>query len=45
LKRPLYGTRRMAVTLARELGRPINRKRIQRIYRILGWIQPQRTKK
>jgi len=45
LKRPLYGTRRMAVTLARELGRPINRKRIQRIYRILGWIQPRKTKK
>ena len=45
LRRPLYGTRRMAVTLARELGRPINRKRIQRIYRILGWIQPQKTKK
>jgi putative transposase len=45
LKRPLYGTRRMAVTLARELGRPINRKRIQRIYRHLGWIQPQKTKK
>lgn len=45
LKRPLYGTRRMAVTLARSLGRPINRKRIQRVYRHLGWIQPQKTKK
>ena len=45
LNRPLYGTRRMAVTLAKELGRPINRKRIQRIYRILSWVQPQRTKK
>ena len=45
LRRPLYGTRRMAVTLARSLGRPINRKRIQRIYRILDWIQPQKTKK
>jgi transposase InsO family protein len=45
LKRPLYGSRRMAVTLARSLGRPINRKRIQRIYRILGWIQPQKSKK
>jgi transposase InsO family protein len=45
LKRPLYGTRRMAVTLARELGRPINRKRVQRIYRVLGWIEPQKTKK
>jgi len=45
LKRPLYGTRRMAATLTRNLGRPINRKRIQRIYRYLGWIQPQKTKK
>jgi transposase InsO family protein len=44
-KRPLYGTRRMAVTLTRRLGRPINRKRIQRIYRILEWIEPQKTKK
>jgi transposase InsO family protein len=44
-RRPLYGTRRMAVTLTRRLGRPINRKRIQRIYRILGWIEPQKTKK
>jgi len=45
LKRPLYGTRRMAATLRRELGRPVNRKRIQRIYRYLGWIQPQKSKK
>ena len=45
LKRPFYGTRRMAATLARMLGRPINRKRIQRIYRILGWIEPQKSKK
>lgn len=45
LKRPLYGTRRMAAALRRELGRPVNRKRIQRIYRHLGWIQPQKTKK
>jgi putative transposase len=35
----------MAATLARMLGRPINRKRIQRIYRILGWIEPQKSKK
>jgi len=45
LKRPFYGTRRMAATLAKELDRPINRKRIQRIYRILGWIEPQKSKK
>jgi putative transposase len=44
IQRPLYGTRRMAATLRRELGRPINRKRIQRIYRQLGWIQPQKRK-
>ena len=44
LQRPLYGTRRMAATLRRELGRPINRKRIQRIYRQLGWTQPQKRK-
>ena len=44
-KRPLYGTRRMAATLTRSLERPINRKRIQRIYRHLGWTQPQKTKK
>jgi putative transposase len=45
LRRPLYGTRRMAATLTRRLGRPVNRKRIQRIFRILGWIQPRKTKK
>ena len=45
VQRPLYGTRRMAATLRRELGRPVNRKRIQRIYRQLGWIQPQKTKR
>ncbi len=44
LQRPLYGTRRMAATLRRELGRPINRKRIQRIYRQLGWTPPQKRK-
>lgn len=45
LERPLYGTRRMAATLSRELGRPVNRKRVQRIYRHLGWTQPQKSKK
>jgi putative transposase len=43
-QRPLYGTRRMAAQLSRELGIPVNRKRIQRIYRQLGWTQPQRRK-
>jgi putative transposase len=45
IQRPLYGTRRMAATLRREVGSPINRKRIQRIYRQLGWTQPQKSKK
>jgi len=44
LRRPLYGTRRMAAQLTRELGVPVNRKRVQRIYRQLGWTQPQRRK-
>lgn len=42
--RPTYGTRRMAAALSRELGRPVNRKQIQRIYRKLGWIEPAKTK-
>jgi len=32
LQRPTYGTRRMAAMLTRILGRPINRKRVQRIF-------------
>jgi len=43
-ERPLYGTRRMAAQLSRELGVRINRKRIQRLYRQLGWTQPQKRK-
>jgi len=34
----------MAATLSRRLGRPVNRKQVQRIYRKLGWIVPQKTK-
>jgi len=45
LQRPLYGTRRMAAQLSRELGVRVNRKRIQRLYRQLGWTQPQKRKK
>jgi putative transposase len=41
--RPTYGTRRMAATLSK-LGKPVNRKQIQRIYRKLGWIEPAKTK-
>ncbi|MGH2613112.1 MAG: IS3 family transposase [Rhabdochlamydiaceae bacterium] len=42
--RPTYGTRRMAAMLSRHLGRPVNRKQVQRIYRRLGWIVPRKTK-
>ena len=45
LKRPTYGTRRMVASISRELGVPINRKQIQRIYRKTGMISPQKTKK
>lgn len=42
--RPTYGTRRMAAQVARETGMPTNRKKVQRIYRRIGYIQPQKTK-
>ena len=45
LQRPTYGTRRMAAMLTRILGRPINRKRVQRIFRKIGYITPSRRKK
>ena len=44
LKRPSCGTRRMAAQLSRELHVPINRKRVQRVFRALNWTQPARTK-
>ncbi len=44
LERPFYGTRRMAVMLSRELGRPVNRKQVQRVFRALNWIEPARKK-
>ncbi len=43
--RPTYGTRRMAHELSRRLECPINRKKVQKIYRDLGWIEPTKTKK
>ena len=43
-KRPTYGTRRMAAQVARETSIPTNRKRIQRIYHKIGWIEPKKTK-
>ena len=45
VQRPLYGTRRMAAQLSRELGVRINRKRVQRIYRQLSWTKPSMRKK
>jgi putative transposase len=45
LRRPSYGTRRMAAQLSRELDRPVNRKRVQRVYRTLNWIEPSKKKR
>jgi hypothetical protein len=45
LQRPTYGTRRMAATLTRVSGRPINRKRVQRIFRKMGYIIPSKKKR
>jgi len=45
LQRPTYGTRRMAAMLTRILGIPVNRKRVQRIFRKMGYITPCRRKK
>ncbi len=44
LERPSYGTRRIAAQLSRELDLPINRKRVQRIFRVLGYTEPAKTK-
>jgi len=45
VQRPTYGTRRMAAMLTRTLGRPVNRKRVQRIFRKLCYVTPSRTKR
>ena len=45
LARPSYGTRRMAAMLSRELHAPVSRKRVQRIFRALNWIEPSLKKK
>ena len=39
-RRPFYGTRRVAAELSRLLGRPVNRKAIRRVYRLMGWNKP-----
>ena len=44
LQRPFYGTRRMAAQLSRELRVPINRKRVQKVFHKLNWIEPAKTK-
>ena len=44
-ERPTYGTRRMAAQISRELNISVNRKKIQRIFHKLGWIEPTKTKK
>ena len=36
LKTPFYGSRKMAKLLGRALNRPINRKRVQRLMRLMG---------
>ena len=43
-RRPTYGTRRMAAQVARDTGTATNRKQMQRIFRKMGYIQPQKTK-
>ena len=43
-RRPFYGTRRVAAELARSLGRPVNRKRVRRAYRLAGWSRPAPSK-
>lgn len=44
LDRPTFRTRRMAAMLRRELGEPVNRKRIRRIFHELNWIEPAKKK-
>lgn len=44
LRKPMYGSRMMAAMLSRELGRPVNRKRVQHAFHVMGWTTPQMTK-
>ena len=44
LERPFYGSRRMAAQLSRELQVPVNRKRVQKVFRTLNWAEPAKTK-
>ena len=45
MQRPTYGTRRMAAMLTRILGIPVNRKRVQRIFRKMGYITQYKSNK
>lgn len=45
VERPSYGTRRVAAQLSRELEVPVNRKRVQRIFSILGYTEPSKRKR
>jgi putative transposase len=44
LKRPSFGTRTTAGVLTREIGVPVNRKKVQRIFRALNWVTPAMKK-
>ena len=43
--RPTYGTQRMATTISRITGKPVNRKKIKKIYHYLGWNTPAKPQK
>ena len=44
MHRPSYGTRRMAAILSKQMGRPINRKQVKRIFYALNWLKPAQKK-
>ncbi len=44
-ERPTHGTRMLAHMAAYEMGRPVNRKKVRRICKILGIKGPKQTKK
>jgi putative transposase len=44
LNRPSFGTRRMAAVLTKDSGTPVNRKKVQRIFRALHWSSPSMKK-
>jgi hypothetical protein len=45
MTRPTYATKRMAAMQTRVLVMLINRKRVQRIFRKMGYITPSKSKK